>query len=393
MTEYDYSPAAQAAYQAKLRQIAQWTSNVPCHPTQLSNPFVHAPRAPESDFYQSRSDKKKGQRRHGGDRRGGYESDPWDSSSDSDDDGPDRPPTPPASAPIAGGFYNPGWGQPYPPQQPYLSPNVLVPTWNGTQWVYSSPVATATAQAPGYGYQRGRDRERRPDQSRSRSRPKNHRRNSHSVPAAAYASPTYPAQYPTNTQPASTNTTPSAYTSPLPISPGYYGPPPNSAGGYFAPQPQFQGFQVPQPPMISPPAMGPSVSIRSPSGSIYSAGYYGSPAVSGYNVNPYGAPPCDKLRTGPTYGHRGWGPAEEGEGCECERKEREEWEELVWEADGRDVNGVGKWGAYTRKAPGGTVLGTSLASQTGARYSEWTALTVSYRNPSFNWPVRPKPLS
>ncbi|KAJ3549557.1 hypothetical protein NMY22_g839 [Coprinellus aureogranulatus] len=110
MTEYDFSPAAQAAYQAKLRQVAQWTNNVPNHPEELSNPFVATPRAPESDFYRKKKIEKERRGRARG-RRRGYESDGYSSSSSSDDDGPDRPPTPPASAPVAGGFYHSPWQQ------------------------------------------------------------------------------------------------------------------------------------------------------------------------------------------------------------------------------------------------------------------------------------------
>ncbi|KAF5331573.1 hypothetical protein D9611_007566 [Ephemerocybe angulata] len=319
MTEYDFSPAAIAAHHEKLAGIAQWTQNVPTKPQQLANPFLPRPRpADETDFYRSHSsprdrskrkkDKKRSSKSHGPSRARGYETEDYSDSS-SDDGGPDRPPTPPVSAPIypgGGGYYTSPW-----PQQQQVYPaqtNVLVPTWNGMTWVYASPqAASPPTQYPPNAYDnRGRDKHRDSGRHHSSSRhprPKPSRRNSQSVPPVSYTSPGgYTIIYPGAQQPqpqpqsqsTSANTTPSpasAWTSPLPVSPGMYGTPTPAAvgsggGGYFSPQYTSPNQRTPQqtfyppPPMFSPPV--PGVHVQSPTGSVYSAGWYGSPQVSGY---------------------------------------------------------------------------------------------------------------
>ncbi|RXW12926.1 hypothetical protein EST38_g12926 [Candolleomyces aberdarensis] len=330
MTEYDYSPAAIQAHQAKLRSIDNWTHNVPTQ-HHLANPFVQS-ESGRTDFFASR--KKSKSKKHGSNRRGrsrgrGYES--YGDDSDSDYSGPDRPPTPPASAPAYGGF-----GAPAPPQyyvspygsamspqgyggggyhQPTTAPlsNVYAPMWVGGTMVYQPLPQQPQPSSASFVHSSTHDS--RPRRHRSRSRPRAHRRNSHSVPAfpspplSPHNNPSYAYGYATGylypswsqqMHGMSTNTSPqSMYSAPLPAGPGagpgpapYVTSPPlatagtGPASGYFGPQPHSAyaspNHQVMVPQAMSPGGMSTSpyhVTVQSPNGSasVYSgqSGYVG----------------------------------------------------------------------------------------------------------------------
>lgn len=363
MTEYDYSPAAQQAYQDKLRSIANWNNRVPAHHHQLSNPFVPS-ESGKSDFFASQKKSRKNKNSSSGRRgrrreRRGYDSD-GDDDSDSDYSGPDRPPTPPASAPVYGGFGPPAqpafyvspYGAAVSPQgygaaaggyyqQPTTAPasNMYVPMWVGGRMVYQPlPQPQPQPQQPASAslISTHPDYETRPRRHRSRSRPRAHRRNSHSVPAfpspplSPYNNPSYAYGYATGylypswsqqmgSNGVSTNTSPqSMYSAPLPAGGGGPGPTPyvrspppplatactGPAAGYFGSQPHSAGYGAPGQVMVPQVISGGmatspyQVTVQSPNGSA--SVYSGQSGYTGYppGVVVVGAAPRKSSRSG-----------------------------------------------------------------------------------------------